>query len=159
MRTAPLIAIAAAHLALLAAPVGAADYYISPAGSDSAAGSATSPWRSIAKVNATVLRPGDRVLFQGGQRFAGKISLDANDGGSATSPVLIGSYGTGRALIDGGTGDALIAYNCAGFDIRGIDFVGAGTAANAGSGINFYTDLATGAKLAHLRIDSVDCTG
>ncbi|UCG59098.1 MAG: hypothetical protein JSU70_06235, partial [Phycisphaerales bacterium] len=47
------------------------DYYVSPAGSDSNPGTLSEPWRSIAKVNDTDFGPGDRVHFEGGQRFAG----------------------------------------------------------------------------------------
>jgi hypothetical protein len=144
---------------LIATAASGSDYYVSPSGSDSASGASAAPWRSVAKVNATTLRAGDRVLFQGGQRFAGKISLDVNDGGTSTSPVTITSYGSGRAIIDGGTGDALFAYNCGGIDIRGIDFVGAGRTASTGTGINFYADLATGRKFDRLYIDGVDCSG
>ncbi|MBA3708383.1 MAG: carbohydrate-binding protein, partial [Planctomycetes bacterium] len=154
-------ALRAAAIALLfaAGAAQASDYYVSPAGNDSASGASGAPWRSIAKVNATTLRAGDRVLFQGGQRFAGKIYLDANDGGTATSPVTITSYGTGRAVIDGGAGDALFAYNCGGFDIRSIDFVGSGRTTSAGTGIDVYTDLSTGRKFDRIYIDLVDCSG
>src|SRR6266487_4526021 len=42
-------------------------YYISPAGSDSAAGtSPTTAWRTLGRANSASLRPGDRVLLQGG---------------------------------------------------------------------------------------------
>jgi len=43
-----------------------ATYYISPSGNDSHSGtSAQTAWRTIDKVNATDLDPGDKVLFQG----------------------------------------------------------------------------------------------
>src|SRR5688500_3116605 len=49
----------------------ATTYYLSPGGNDAFAGtSAAAPWRTIAKVNALDLEPGDQVLFQGGQTFA-----------------------------------------------------------------------------------------
>ena len=45
-------------------------YYISPTGSDSYNGtSSTTPWKSITKINAVNLEPGDKVLFQGGATF------------------------------------------------------------------------------------------
>ena len=46
-------------------------YYVSPAGNDAATG--TSPqaaFRSVARVNALDLQPGDQVLFEGGKTFA-----------------------------------------------------------------------------------------
>lgn len=44
--------------AVLALPtrVTAADYYVSASGNDSSAGTSTSPWRTIAKVNTVNLR-------------------------------------------------------------------------------------------------------
>src|SRR5690349_9053078 len=45
-------------------------YYISPSGSDAAAGtSAASAWKTPAKINSVDLDAGDSVLFQGGQTF------------------------------------------------------------------------------------------
>jgi hypothetical protein len=40
----------------------AIDYYVSAAGADGNPGTASAPWRTLAKVNATSLAPGDRVL-------------------------------------------------------------------------------------------------
>src|SRR5688500_13300593 len=41
-------------------------YYVSPAGSDSAAGtSITAPWKTITRLNSQALRAGDTILFEG----------------------------------------------------------------------------------------------
>src|SRR5438093_2493380 len=51
------------------------NYYVSPSGSDSADG--TSPataFKSIARVNALDLDPGDQVLFEGGQTVTGAVA-------------------------------------------------------------------------------------
>ena len=40
-------------------------YYVAPSGSDSAAGTQTAPWASIAHAQ-TVVQPGDTVYFRGG---------------------------------------------------------------------------------------------
>ena len=66
-------------LALLALTVTthikATTYYISPNGNDNAAGtSASTPWKTINRLNTVALAPGDVVLFEGGQTFSGKIS-------------------------------------------------------------------------------------
>ncbi|NIA21691.1 MAG: DUF1565 domain-containing protein [Anaerolineaceae bacterium] len=50
---------------LVAAPLAGADYYVSTTGSDSAAGSQGSPWRTISKALNTV-NDGDRILLMGG---------------------------------------------------------------------------------------------
>jgi hypothetical protein len=56
---------------LVAAPAHAATYYVSSSGNDASAGTATSPWRTLARVNALTLKPGDAILLRGGDTFAG----------------------------------------------------------------------------------------
>ncbi|MBE6571455.1 MAG: hypothetical protein E7656_04355 [Ruminococcaceae bacterium] len=70
-------------------------YYVSPRGSDSNNGkSASTPWKSIAKVNSTTLRSGDAVLFERGGEYRGKIT--------ATAGVTYSAYGTGaKPIING----------------------------------------------------------
>jgi hypothetical protein len=105
---------------------GARDYYVSAKGDDANAGTAARPWRSIAKVNATALRPGDRVLFAGGERFAGTIRLDAKDSGTAQHKVVVTSYGRGRATIEAGNGAGLVAQGCSHLTVSNLNFAGAG---------------------------------
>jgi hypothetical protein len=88
--------------ALVAVPAAAlaATYYVSPSGSDSNSGTtASTPWRTLGKVNATTLGPGDHLLFQGGQRFTGEF--DPRGSGVPGNPAVYASYGTGRAIING----------------------------------------------------------
>src|SRR5215213_5808689 len=60
-------------------------YYVSPGGSDSAAGTSTSaPFKSITKVNTLNLNAGDKVFFEGGQTFnapSPSAISQVNDGG------------------------------------------------------------------------------
>jgi hypothetical protein len=100
-------------------------YHISPNGNDSSTGTRARPWRSIAKVNATEFEPGDRILFKGGQSFYGTISLDENDSGSAMSKVVMASYGSGRATINGGKDSGLVTSSSH-LVIKNLNFVGAG---------------------------------
>jgi Right handed beta helix region/Bacterial Ig domain len=79
----------------------AATFYVSANGSDASAGtSASAPWKSVSKVNATALSPGDAVLFEGGSTFSGLLQPQGSGGSSA--PITFGSYGTGRATLAGG---------------------------------------------------------
>ena len=138
-------------------PASAADYYISRAGNDANAGnSPASPWQSLARVSSVRLLPGDRLLLRGGDVFAGGLTLDAGDAGSATAPIAITSYGTGRATIAPGQGAGISIYDAAGYSISNLALVGAG---GDESGITFFSDLAADAKLSYVRIDSVDVSG
>ncbi len=78
-------------------------YYVSPTGSDGAAGTSTSaPWATVAKVDATTFQPGDQILFQYGGEWHGQLT--ASSSGSAGSPITYGAYGTasaGRPIFDG----------------------------------------------------------
>ncbi|MHC4592901.1 MAG: right-handed parallel beta-helix repeat-containing protein, partial [Planctomycetota bacterium] len=102
------------------------DYYVSPGGDDSDPGTLAEPWETVAKVSSTIFGPGDRVYFEGGQSFAGTLIIEADDSGVDGNELLISSYGTGRATIDGGTGRGLTAAECSYFVIQDIDFAGDG---------------------------------
>lgn len=104
----------------------AGDYHVSPGGDDANPGTQQRPWRTIARVNRATLGPGDRVLFEGGQTFAGTIRLGAEDSGSAEARVIISSYGEGRATISAGEGAGLVARGCDYLTIRDLRFVGSG---------------------------------
>jgi hypothetical protein len=50
------------------------------------------PWRSLARVNAAELRPGDRVLFQRGDTWRGQLVPRS---GRQGAPITYGAYGQG----------------------------------------------------------------
>jgi len=139
----------------------ATDYYVSPSGSDSYSGTSPSQaWKTISKVNGRAFAAGDRIFFEGGQTFSGSLYFDTGDGGTPANPLTISSYGTGRATISSGNSRGFFAYNRAAFVITNLNFVGSGRTDTTGSdGILFYTDLAGGVKLQHVRIDNVDVSG
>ena len=133
-------------------------YYVSPTGNDSNNGrSPNTPWQTIAKVNSTTYIPGDTVLFQGGQFFAGNLQFTVQ--ANSTQPFTIGSYGTGHAIISAGAGTGLSAYNCSGFVVQHIDLVGSGVGTNTNSGIEFYADLSGNVALNYISINDVQVSG
>lgn len=135
-------------------------YYVSPSGNNSAAGTSPSTaWRTLSKVSSAVLRPGTRVLMQGGQRFSGQLQFGADDAGSAAHPVLIGSYGRGRATIVERKSNAISIYNTAGIVIRDLAIVGKGQALTYGLGINVYSSRTGTARLDGLTIENVHVSG
>ncbi|MFI6480780.1 hypothetical protein ACIBH1_22830 [Nonomuraea sp. NPDC050663] len=72
-------------------------YYVdSRDGDDGSAGtSATKPWRSLDKVNAADLKPGDAISFRRGGSWNGALTLAAK--GTAARPIVVQAYGTGKA--------------------------------------------------------------
>jgi uncharacterized repeat protein (TIGR02059 family) len=91
-------------LLALSLTVSATDYYISTSGDDAVNTglSPASPWKTIDKVNSIFpsLKPGDRVLFNRGDRFYGTIIIGKSGTGGA--PITIGAYGTGdKPIITG----------------------------------------------------------
>ena len=129
------------------------DYYVSAVGNDSYPGTVTQTWRSIVKVNNTDFMPGDNVLFEGGNIFAGTINLDKDDSGSSNKQVVITSYGTGRAIIDGGNGTGLIADGCNHLTVRDLNFRGSGRKdGNNENGVHLI-------DLSSAEINNVDVSG
>jgi len=136
---------------LISSLAGATDYYVS----------STLPGalRNIDEVNLLDLEPGDRVLFEGGQTFLGNMILGPEDLGTAAQPVVIASYGSGRATINAQTGTAIYGKNCAGIEIKDLILRTTGQASNTGHGVSVWMDLPGGAKLDHLVLDNLDISG
>ncbi|MFD2248341.1 right-handed parallel beta-helix repeat-containing protein [Pontibacter ruber] len=135
-------------------------YYISPGGKDSNSG--TSPataWQTITRLSKHNFSPGDSILFQGGHTFQGSLYFDSNDNSTASAPILISSYGAGRATIDADTSYGLYAYNKVGITIQNLNFVGSGYQTNNNHGILFYNDLPGNTKLQGVIIDQVEVRG
>lgn len=88
-------------MVLMVAQARAADYHVSVAGSDANPGTESAPWRSIAKVNATNLAPGDRVRFRRGDRWA--ETLRPRSSGEPGNPITYSDYGSGPLPIITGT--------------------------------------------------------
>ena len=72
-------------------------YYVSnasPVGSDSNNGtSISSPWLTIAKINASTFRPGDSVLLNRGCTWREQLTVVSS--GTSGNPITFGAYGSG----------------------------------------------------------------
>jgi hypothetical protein len=137
-------------------------YYVSDSGNDGNTGTPVqNAWKTIARVNQQMLAPGDTVLFKGGATFDGTLYLDPvrGDTGTPGNPLKIGSYGTGPATINAGTGWGLNAGDVSWIEVSNLNFVGAGDHTNTGNGIWFANDLDGGAVLHHIYMDHVDVSG
>lgn len=136
-----------------------AAYHISPTGDDAAKGTAAKPWKSVSRANSQRLRPGDRLLFQGGASFLGNLVLRAEDAGTPTKPVIIGSYGNGKAHIEAGAGSGVLVENAGGIEIENLVVSGAGRLNNAASGIKVIHNLPEARRVKHIRIRDVEASG
>lgn len=83
----------------------ASTFYISASsGSDENDGlSATTAWKSLYKLNAQNLVPGDSILFKSGDTFNGKLEI-INEGGVKEMPVTISRYDEGEVPVLNGDG-------------------------------------------------------
>jgi hypothetical protein len=120
------------------APFSSVTYYMDGLkGNDQNTGTAPAEaWRSIDKSNRIDLDPGDRLLFAGGQTFAGTLIFQQEDSGTPDHPIRISSFGNGQALIHGGTGCGLQLTGCAHIEVSHLVFVGCGRQkGNNGNGI------------------------
>jgi hypothetical protein len=136
-----------------------ATYYVSPDGSDSASG--TSPaaaWRTLARASAAVLLPGTRLLLQGGQRFAGSLQLGHKDAGRPAEPVVIGSYGRGKATIMSGQAPPITVYDTGGIQIQDLVLT-APAGYKVPEGINVYSNRPAGEREDMIAIKNVYATG
>lgn len=117
---------------------GGAIYYVDGvSGGDGRAG--TSPgtaWATVGRVNSQTLRPGDSVLFQGGQTFSGTL-LHLVSAGSAAGVITIGSYGAGRATLSNGTNNAVWLDKAGGYAFRNLNFTGI-SGSTAFAGVNAF---------------------
>lgn len=81
----------------------ARNFYVSPDGSDSAAGtSAAVPWRTLSRVDSAALAPGDHIHLEGGASFDQPLAPFAGTAGTAEAPIVFDSYGAGRAHLNAG---------------------------------------------------------
>jgi hypothetical protein len=157
-----LIVIASCWLSVLCAEpaqVGRA-YHVDSLGRDDNPG--TSPqqaWRTIERANRHDFKPGERLLFAGGKTFTGNLVVGANDAGTPERPVVIATYGQGRATIKAGLGTAVLVKDAGGVEVCDILCEGAGMTKNHGCGVAFVNTLPGNVRKKHVRIRNVDARG
>ena len=149
-------------------------YHFSPTGDDGAGdGTADRPWATLRKAGTLSLRPGDKVLLAGGQTFGGGLRIDhdaTGSAGTADSPITIGSYGAGRAVIEAGEEDGVLVHNAGGVRVENLIVRGgnarpdaatkpADSHANHRSGVKFLNTLPGARRLGFVRIDNVEASG
>lgn len=110
----------------------------------------SAPWKTVR--NLPKIIAGDSILFKGGIVYSGNILFDSIKG-SAESPVVISSYGKGKAVIDAGDSSGLVVRNSDHFVISNFLVKGSGRLkGNVGSGVKVL-------KCNFFKIDSIEATG
>jgi len=138
----------------------AADYFITPSGDDHAAGSSPgAAWRTIARVNTGSFLPGDHILFQANQGFHGNLRLGQNSAGQTNAPVIISSFGGGRAKLLAGRENGITIESAGWVTISNLTVLGDGSTNNIGYGLLFDNRLDEFRRLEHVRIEDVEVSG
>ena len=132
----------------LSAIVGMMYYVDGSAGNDSNSGALSAPWKTITKVNASTFKPGDAVLFRGGQTFNGAIVSPT--AGTPATPITFGSYGGGRATISSSTSNGFTSTNQDGIIVRDLIFTG-----SASTNIGIYFNITSTALPQN--IQAINC--
>ena len=136
-------------------------YYVNTTGNNTDGLTLATAWTSLSKVNAQTFQAGDRVLFEGGKTFAGNIELDALDGNIALQPLVLSTYGSGRATISTTvtTKCGLKATNLQGVHIKNLIFKGPGNGTQKDiDGVLFFTDKPSG-YLSNVSLTNVEVSG
>src|SRR5690349_19892650 len=111
---------------------------------------------ALAAINNKDLNAGDVVMLKGGATFTGKLTLDANDSGTTTNPVVITSYNastglqlsdslaaSSRATIKATSGDAIFISIASGVSVLNLNVTGGGTTTSSGgTGVDYWTHAA-----------------
>jgi hypothetical protein len=143
--------------ALMGHAAPAADFHVSTAGKDAQDGASPDrAWRTIARANRQTLRPGDRLLFRGGDAFAGNLVVKVAGAPSAAAPVVIGSYAGGKAIVRAGDGTGILCTGTGGLVVRDLIVEGKDRHTNTGNGVSILNTLPGGKRLEFIRILNVE---
>lgn len=131
----------------------ASTFYVdSLLGNDSNPGTNAQPFQTIEKINSLKLQPGDSVYFAGGQTFNGTLRLKSLTG-TKDQPVVIGSFGKERAILNGGSDNAIQADSCSWLQIKNLILTGNGRLSkNRGCGLELR-------HTQNCHIDSIEAKG
>jgi len=121
-------------------------------GSDNNPGTIEKPLKSITELNLRLKKKAANICFAGGQVFEGKLVLDGING-SDRNPIKIKSWGKGRAVINGGNGEAVKIGNSSRIWILDLDIKGNGR--NHGNKTNGISIL----QSRNCKVENINTTG
>lgn len=140
----------------------ASDYFVSPHGRDDDGGlSIRQPWKSLERVNRHIsengLKPGDTIRFLGGCKFAGNLVLNRATGGTQVNPVLISSYGCGRATLLPGRKTGILIRETPWITVSNLDLTASSD--SDGDGIRCDRDIESNQRIPGIEIRSCTARG
>ncbi len=139
-------------LLLGCSPIQSHFYVDAQIGNDTNLGTLKNPFKTIGKINSLQLQAGNSVLFSGGQTFSGTLKLH-HISGTKEKPIVVSSYGNGRAIINGAKSHSILADNCSWLRVKNLTLTGNGRlTGNTGSGIEFRS-------VQNCTIDNVEASG
>jgi hypothetical protein len=100
-------------------------YINSKTGNNKFPGTIKNPIRTISELNTRLRIKPASIFFAGGQVFEGTLLLKDIHGIDSV-PIVIGSYGEGRAVINGGSKESIRIENCKSIRINNLDLHGSG---------------------------------
>ena len=150
----------APYVPLLENPRDGRTFYLSPQGDDRDDGrTPQTAWRTLLRADALRFKPGDRLRLKAGARFPGRLTIGQGDAGNARKPVVIESYGEGRATIAARGTRAIEVHNTSGVVVRDLTLVGDAASFRSHEGIAFVNDLPGDRKLPYVRVSDVEVSG
>jgi hypothetical protein len=133
----------------------ATDYFVSSKGNDGNNGtSIAKAWATINKINGESFREGDKILFEGGKTFNGTLQFGSDDRGVNGNSLIISSYGSQRANINGGNGNGITLDSCQYLTIKNINLFGQGRTIGKTNAMGIYVK-----NCKNIVIDSIDAQG
>jgi hypothetical protein len=118
-------------------------YYVeSASGNDGHNGTSSSTaWKTLAKVNATVFSPGDRILFKSGSIWTGQLWPKGS--GTESQPIVIDKYGSEAKPVINGNGeaeDAVLLKNQEYWEVRNLEVTNTGTSPGVRRGVRIMAE-------------------
>ncbi len=128
-------------------------YHFNNNGAQDGKGSREQPFNNLQYIATLRLQPGDTLYLAADQAFSGSIFLDSTVSGTRTAPIVITSYGGGKAIIRSGNTTALTLHKTQHVLIKDVQFEGAGrNSGNTTNGIIIN-------ESRHIGIDSIKVSG
>ena len=109
-------------------------------------------FQSIRHMNSISLRGSEQLLFKGGQQFNGSLKLNGVHS-TLKAPLIVSTFGSGRATIISGDSTAILATDCIFLTISNLNVEGSGRrTGNKTNGIDFL-------EVKYGTIDNVKASG